>query len=361
MKIKISFLTLMLLLCFSIQGQTEKNLSRPEKNFEKFWITFKDNYAFFKLKGVDWDETYKIFRPQVNRKTKEKELIQLFSEMVAPLKDGHISISKKDQIVYKVKKPSVFKEEFKGHEKELWETSFKTLEKNGFSEIKGIGPIVNNEHLYYVSQNSDIGFVRISRCFGSLESIYDDKKEIEDTQLMLSLFDSILNSFSKTKGIIIDIRANGGGHGGLELATRLANEKKITHYKAVRIKGNYDAISTLEPIYITPNQGVNYANPVVILTNDKTASSAEDFTIALYQQKNVTTLGTNTAGMLSDMLSTDLYHKISFTLSNQIYYSIDKIPLEGIGVPAKIKLKNSKKDIENGIDPLIIKAIEILN
>lgn len=360
MKIKSVILIFILTFCLTAKSQTNKKLSKPEKNFEKFWTTFKDNYAFFQLKGVNWDETYKKYKPQVNSKTKETELVKIFGEMVEPLKDGHITISKGEEILYKVKKPSLFKQEFKGIEIDLWKTSFETLKKNGFSEIKGIGPIVKDENLYYVSQNSELGFIRISRCFGNLESVFDDKKEVEDTKLMLTLFDSILNSFVKTKGIIIDIRANGGGHGGEELASRFAIEKIITHYKATRLKGGYENITELKPIYITPNIGVKYTNPIVILTNDKTASSAEDFTISLYKQKNVTTIGTNTSGMLSDMFGTDLSKKISFTLSNQRYYSTEKTQLEDIGVPVKIEIKNTKSDIENKIDPLILKAIETL-
>ena len=360
MKINTTILIIILSFCLSGQSQTNKKLSKPEKYFEKFWTTYRDNYAFFQLKGVDWDETYKKYRPQINEKTNETELVKIFSEMVEPLKDGHVAILKGEDFLYKFKKPSLFKQEFKGIEKDLWKTSFQTLQKNGFSEIKGIGPLVKDENLYYVSQNSEIGFIRISRCFGTLESIFDDKKEIGDTKLMLTLFDSILNSFYKTKGIIIDIRSNGGGHGGIELATRFALEKIITHFKAIRIKGGYENFTELEPIYITPNIGVTYSKSIVILTNDKTASSAEDFTISLYKQKNVTVIGTNTSGMLSDMFVTDLPNKLSFTLSNQRYYSTEKELLEEIGLPVKIEIKNTKKDIENNIDPMILKALEIL-
>lgn len=360
MKIRNIMILFCLIFHITSQSQTNKKVSRQEKDFEKFWSTFRDHYAFFQLKGVDWDKTYKNYRHKINSKTTETELVKIFGEMVEPLKDGHITISKGEEILYKVKKPSLFKQEFKGIERDLWNTSFATLQHNGFSEIKGVGPIVKEENLYYVSQNSEIGYIRISRCFGNLESIFDDKKEIEDTKLMLALFDSIVNRFAKTKGIIIDIRSNGGGHGGEELASRFAIEKIITHYRAIKIKGGYERITALEPIYITPNVGVNYSNPIVILTNDKTASSAEDFTISLYNQKNVTTIGTNTSGMLSDMFGADLSNKISFTLSNQRYYSTEKTQLEDIGVPVKIEIKNTKKDIENKIDPLILKAIETL-
>ncbi|RZJ52016.1 MAG: hypothetical protein EOO44_13100 [Flavobacterium sp.] len=360
---KIPQFVLLLFLVFSsnINSQSNKKAKQPEKDFETFWTTFKDNYAFFELKGVNWDETYKKFRPQINNKTSEKDLIAVFEQMVTPLKDGHITISKGDDVIYKAKKPSAFKDEFKGIEKELWKTSFTTLENNSFSKITGSGPLFKEENLYYSGRNKDIGYIKITRCFANMESLFDDKKEKEDIQLMLTLFDSILNSLSDTKGIIIDMRSNGGGHGGDLLASRLASEKRITHYRSVRQKGDYENFSTQEPIYIQPNNGVQYLKLVVILTNDKTASSAEDFTISLYQQQNVTTIGTNTSGMLSDMFGADLSNNISFTLSNQRYYATDKKLLEDVGVPVKIEIKNAKDDIQNKKDPVILKAIEVLN
>ena len=343
------------------QSQTTKKMSKPEKDFEKVWTTFKDNYAFFKLKGINWDSSYFKYRPLVTKKTNEKELVAIFGQMVEPLKDGHITISKGEEILYKVKKPSYFQQEFKGIEKEFWQTVNKTLLTNNFTEPKGIGLAFRDENLYYVSHNTEVGYIRITRCFANPKSIFDDKIEKADTKLMLNLFDSLLTSLSNKKALIIDLRSNGGGHGGIELARRFVKEKTLTHYKAIRRKGGYENFTTLEPNYIAPNKGVQFLKPVAILTNDKTASSAEDFTISLYKQANITTIGTNTSGMLSDMFGTDLSNKISFTLSNQCYYSTDKKILEDIGVPVKIEVINSKLDITNGIDPIIVKTMKTLN
>ncbi len=340
-------------------GQTKKKLSQQEKDFEKFWTTFKDNYAFFKLKGVNWDSSYTKFRPIVTNKTTEKQLISILGQMVEPLKDGHITITKGDEVLYKSKQPSYFKQEFKGFEKEFWQTVNKTLVDNKFNAIKGVGPLFKEENLYYVSQAEGYGYIRITRCFATPASVFDDKKEVSDTKLMLQLFDSILLTLNDTKCLIIDLRTNGGGHGGIELASRFVKEKTLTHFKAIKQKGGYEKYSELEPQYISPNSKIHYLNQIIILTNDKTASSAEDFTISLYKQNNVTTIGTNTSGMLSDMLGENLSNKISFTLSNQVYYTTNKELLEDIGVPVKIEVKNTKKDLENKLDPVILKAINI--
>jgi carboxyl-terminal processing protease len=348
---------LILINTFSFAQQSKK-LSKLEKDFEKFWTTFNNNYAFFELKKVNWDSTYAHFRPLINSKTKQKQLVELFGQMVEPLQDGHIIIAKGEEILYKTKLQSYFKQEFKGLEKEFWQTVNTTLVSNQFAEPKGIGPVFREENLYYATRTADIGYIRITRCFANVESIFDDKKEVTDTKLMLELFDSLLTQFANTKSIIIDIRTNGGGHGGRELASRFLASETLTHYLLVRVNGNF---TTPEPQLLSPNNGVTYLKPVFILTNDKTASSAEDFAISLYKQKNVTLIGSHTSGLLSDMYSTNLSNKISFTLSNQIYYSVDNQMLEGKGVPVKIEILNTKKDIENKIDSVVLRAIGLGN
>lgn len=347
---------LLLFLTNNFYSQNSKKLSVPEKDFEKFWLTFKDNYAFFELKGVNWDSSYSKFRPLITKNTNQKELISVMAQMVDPLKDSHITISKGEEILYKSKRPSYFRQEFKGQEKEFWQTVKKTLADNNFQELKGVGPVFKEEHLYYVSKNKELAYIRITRCFGEAQSLFDDKKELTDTKLMLHLFDSLLAKSEDTKAMIIDLRGNGGGHAGLELASRFIQKLTLTHYRSIRQKRIY---TSPEPQYLYPNPGITYLKQLIILTNDRTASSAEDFTISLYKQNNVTTLGANTSGMLSDMYSGELSNKLSFTLSNQVYYSTDKDILEDKGVPVKIEIKNSMQDIKDGIDPVILKAIQM--
>ncbi len=353
-----AFLLLALIICINSYGQKSKPLSSPEKQFEIFWTTFRDQYAFFKIKGIDWDSTYKVNRPLITRKTKEKELVEVLSRMVDPLRDGHITISKEDEILYKGKKSSYFKTEFAGLEKEFWNTVFATLVKNDFNSPVSVGPVFRNEPLYYFSQSNDLVYIRITRCFGTMESLFDDQLEVEDTKLMLSLFDSLLTSVKDSKAMIIDMRSNGGGHGGFELASRFIKEKTITHFKSIRQPGGYDQFSVAEPISIVPNNGVQYHKPLYILTNDKTASSAEDFCISLYRQPSVRLFGTNTSGMFSDMYEAQMSESISFTLSNELYLSVDYEALEDKGVPVTETIINSKKDIDSGQDPVLIRIFK---
>ena len=47
-------------------------------------------------------------------------------------------------------------------------------------------------------------------------------------------------------------------------------------------------------------------------------------------------------------------------MSYQTYFSADMVCYEGKGVPVDIEILNRKADIENGIDPLITRALEVL-
>ena len=52
-------------------------LRDPERNFEALWLTFRNRYPFFALRGVDWTKQYQTYRPKVTKKTTDDELFQM--------------------------------------------------------------------------------------------------------------------------------------------------------------------------------------------------------------------------------------------------------------------------------------------
>ena len=61
-------------------------------NFEVFWNDFNRYYPFFEIKHMDWDSIHNHYKPLINEQTTDLQLFQIFSEMIAPLKDGHVTI-----------------------------------------------------------------------------------------------------------------------------------------------------------------------------------------------------------------------------------------------------------------------------
>lgn len=340
-------------------------LSPPERDFETFWTTFRDHYAFFRLKQVDWDRQYATYRPRVTPRTSPAELQAVFEQLVTPLHDGHVTISRGDEVLFNEKKPSYFKTEFKDQEDQYWATSARALGRHSFGPVRGVGPQVKGKHLYYVSRQpgpGGLGYLRVSRCFGRMESLFDDAAEAADVQLMTRQFDSLLSTLADTRALILDVRSNGGGHAGELLARRFCPARTLTHYKATRQPGGYEQFSPLQPFYLEPQPAgaVRYLKPLVLLTNDKTASSAEDLTISLYRLPQVTTAGANTSGMLSDMHETKLPDGLEFTLSNQRYYTVDTTLLEDVGVPARLPVPSTRAALAQGQDAVVDAAVRHL-
>ena len=43
--------------------------ANPIETFEAFWKVFNERYAFFDVRGVDWQRQKEIYRPQVTDNT----------------------------------------------------------------------------------------------------------------------------------------------------------------------------------------------------------------------------------------------------------------------------------------------------
>ena len=159
--------------------------------------------------------------------------------------------------------------------------------------------------------------------------------------------------------LLLDIRDDGGGHSGLDLAGHFTAERYLASYKALRQPGGYDHFTEPLPSYVTPAAGPHFPGPVVLLTSDQTASAAEDLTIALTQLPQVTLVGTATKGMLSDMYSVRLPNGLDVTLSNQRYTTPNGEPLEDVGVQPDILIENTPAAFQQSQDPVLQKALEV--
>jgi carboxyl-terminal processing protease len=353
-----------LLISFGSIVYAQPTLSKPEQLFEKFWKEFNENYALFEVKGIDWQETYTTYRKQINAKTSDQELMAVFKQMLDPLKDGHINIFQKDKRLYKGEsKNNSFRTEFQGVEKEFWMNVNELLQQQDLPLPRPRGALVDGNFSkavppMYVSFSKEIGYIRLTRFFNQLKGVTGSEADEAKDQLEFgNLLDQTVKEMSTCKGLIIDLRENGGGHSGYELAGRFISDSSLVNYKSIFAQGKP---SPLKEYWVRPSKGVRFVNPIVILTSDRTASAAEDFTLSLTKSPNVTIIGTATKGMLSDMYSFELPNKMEVSLSNQLYFDTDKKVLEDKGVSPSIEISNTRKDLETKSDLVLMKAFEVL-
>ncbi|WP_268225132.1 S41 family peptidase [Sinomicrobium oceani] len=358
----------LLLLVVYLQSQAQNpasiikdsTLSLPEKTFEVFWQTFEDNYAFFKLRNIDWKSVHKNYRTKVDSTTTDDSLFSTLSEMVAPFYDDHINIIVPGVKEFTAEKPSPFLREFPeaSLRDSLWKAVNGTLYKNGFATIQEIGPKYRGKRLFGYSRSKKYGYIRMGRCFVS-EATYDDSQK--DAELAGKILDSILQQMSDTKALIFDIRSNIGGDDefAYAVAGRFVTKKILGHSKRTRITGT-DNYTSLENWYITPLGREPYTKPLIVLTNDQTASAGDVYAMIIKSRRKTTIVGTNTLGIYSDMYGFELPNKWLVSLSNQQYFSSKGVYYEGKGTPVDIEVHNTRQDLQDKVDPVVLTALSQL-
>jgi carboxyl-terminal processing protease len=323
----------------------------PEKNFDLLWETFNKRYPFFQLRSVDWKKQRDTYRSRVTSKTSDDELFEILCQMLEPLNDGHVELRTKESAHRKKRfftpeKQPRFRQEFTKREiKQLFKATEKTLVKNGFGK-----PAATKAWMLHYCRSQKFGYIRIIE----LEGVSKQK--------LTAALDKIARDFRDLEGMIIDIRDNPGGDDDIVIAiiNRFCDRKRVAFHRKTKIGSGEDDFTPLKTWCLEPQGDTQFTKPIVVLTCDSVFSGGEVFALAMKELPHVTLIGDHTNGIFSYQLEKRLPNGWEYRLSYQVYFSADMVCYEGKGVPADIELFNQKADIENGIDPLIVRALSVI-
>lgn len=323
----------------------------PEKNFEELWETFHNRYPFFALRNVDWKKQYDTYRPRVTSGTSDNELFDILCQMLDPLDDGHVTLEAKANECGKKrfftaeKKPRFHQEFTNGQIKALFQTTEKTLVANGFG-----CPEETEAWTLRYCRSPVVGYLRILE----LEGV--------GKRRLTAALDKIARDFDDLEGFIIDIRNCPGGDDDVAIAiiNRFCDVKRVAFHRKAKIGPGENDLTPLRTWHIEPVGDAQFTRPIALLICDSVFSGGESFALATRQLPHATLIGDHTNGIFSYTLDKKLPNGWGYSLSYQVYFSADMVCYEGKGVPADIVLLNKKTDIENGVDPLIVRALEIL-
>lgn len=337
-----------------ISGTMASMLSKPrdpELNFDELWETFQNRYPFFALRNVDWQKQYDACRPRVTQATTDDELFDIFCEMLDPLDDGHVELKgstgpDRRKRYFNPEPEPRFRQEFSRKEiRKLFKTTEKTL------SVRGFGPLEETSAwMLHYCRSRDVGYLRILE----LEGV--KKRKLKDA------LDRISEDFNSLKGLIIDIRENPGGDDDTVIAivNRFCGRKQVAFHRKTKTGPGEADFSPIKTWHIEPQGPAQFTGPIAVLTCDAVFSGAEVFALAMKQLPHVTLIGDDTNGIFSYQLEKKLPNGWRYRLSYQMYFSADMMCYEGRGVPVDIQVLNSKRDIESGVDPLITRALEVL-
>src|SRR3954451_17600113 len=238
-------------------------ISKPELNFEVLWHKFEDNYAFFKLRNIDWHKSYQTYRPLVNSTTTDDSLYAVFSKMLSPFQDNHINVIVPGVKQFKSIKPSQFVQEFPTDSlrNKFWQMVDYSQSQKHFAPMQYAGPKFNGTPLFAYSISNGIGYLRFNRCF-----VDGDAESVPDAKVAGKILDTVFASFKNVKSLIVDVRDNIGGNDefSYEVAGRFTNRKIAGMYKRTRTRGaGYEDFGKPDKWYIAPKGTNRFTKPVV--------------------------------------------------------------------------------------------------
>ncbi len=239
-------------------------------NFNALWDIVDRRYCFFREKDIDWKEIGEIYRAQITANTNSTQLFFICAAMLDELQDGHVNLSSRFNTSYYRKWWTDYPQDFSIRTLEEYYLEFDWLTASGIIYKQLPGEIA---YIYYPSFSSIVSPASL---------------------------DYILAILHKSRGLIIDIRNNGGGAltNISTLVGRLIKEKITGGYILHKTGPEHDAFSEPYPIEYepAPKGRIKWDGPVVLLINRSCFSAANDFTSVMKSIPGVTIVGSRTGG-----------------------------------------------------------------
>jgi len=272
MKKLLIFITVALFLNISckkiIFGEDEASKS-PIKNFDYLWEEVDKKYSFFELKGIDWQEIRTRYREKIYSGMTEDSMFRVLGAMLNELRDDHTNLVSPFNIqIYNVE----------------------LRHKPNFNS-RTIQEFYTNKDPYYTGSfyhsflnDGQIGYIRYSSFMNAVSE--DD-------------LDFVLTRYKDTKGLVLDLRSNGGGMIVVipQILSRFVDKRTLVAYSRTRNGENHSDFSDYQEYYLNPSDNVLYTEkPVMVLTDRGSYSATTMFSLLTKALPNVTLVGDTTGG-----------------------------------------------------------------
>jgi hypothetical protein len=329
--------TLLILITLVLLGCEKAFLEKPSEEkptvvFDQLWNDIDRRYAFFEYKNIDWNQQKQIFGAQIHDNMNDIELFDVLAQLMNALKDGHVNLISP----YNVSK----------YEVEL-------LGKNNYNErLVRTNYLSANPYqtggLYHDILQTNIGYVRYNS--------FSDPISDFDWSLVIA-------RYKNTKGLIIDMRQNGGGSVGNVFTTLSHFVNSSTEIFQTHIKNGpeHNNFTEYQKVIAEPASSYLWVDkPVVVLVDRGSYSATSFFALSTKAINHIYLVGDTTGGGLGAPTSGQLSNGWTYRFSASQTLSLDGFNWEN-GVPPDVFAELNDQDVLLGKDGVIEAAVELID
>lgn len=251
----------------------------PISVFKYLWDKVDQQYAFFDLKGVDWDSVYEVYSPKVYDEMDEDSLFQVCAAMLNTLRDGHTNlistfdVSRNDSVYYKM-----------------------YAEKNIDEGVVMLNYLTVNYHTtgpfkHNFIRDGEVAYIRYS---SFMDAITEDNLSY------------LVDRYKDCKGLILDLRQNGGGSidNISQMLSIFDNHGQPLYKTQIKSGPEHDAFTELTTVYADSTNYVDpfidepYTKPFAVLIDRGSYSATSFFAICTMAYDNIKLFGDYSGGGL---------------------------------------------------------------
>ncbi|MBB6500543.1 S41 family peptidase [Pedobacter cryoconitis] len=353
--------------------------------FEAYWNGMNNNYIFWDIDPTNWDDVYKKYKPlfaqmNINDSTDVRKSYTYFKEMTSQLVDSHYALqinSKyvKDSATY-ISPSGIRHSKQPGYHGNINPNFFYSTIPPKYLDpgyVKGVLNFSDGSQFFAVAGKIKNNILYLHFNSFRLKTVYGSPTPNNAQKTLKYYFDQLQNT-AGLKGIIMDVRSNGGGAlADLDLLVGALTDKSYS-IGATRSKGGMgrlDYTPWIDARVHPAKDAKAFTAPIVVLADLNSVSMAEMTTMALkaLPAGNTTFVGERTWGGNGPLVGNDDFYNggqfktdfmsLVYTSTLMMRYKDGKI-YEGLGFPPDVEVKYNKAALDAGIDPQLEKAISLI-
>jgi serine/threonine protein kinase len=298
--------------------------------FDQVWSAFDRDYAMFGLRPeVDWAKLRDQYRPMALQANSAQELARVFAHLLKPLRDLHVWVKVAGKNVPVFQRPAI-------------SNANPSARRAILGDINDAGPAVQ-----WAVTADKVGYLAISRWMES------------DTP---SRCDEALEQMRDTRGLIVDVRLNGGGSEnlGAKVAGRFLKEPFVYGYNQIRNGPRHTDLGRKSSRTVSPRGPWRYEHPVVLLIGQRCMSSNESFVAMMSGVPGIVIMGDHTRGSSGNPQELHLPMDITVSVPRWIDYLPDGTLLDERGFQPQVPFKPAPDAFRGKRDDLLSAALERL-